>query len=57
MKNQTTLSASHTKASLNGTTYDIGMSLTSLFRKIYSEYGLEAGQNLIDEALNLSIKS
>lgn len=52
-----TISASPTKANLNGDTYEIGMSLTTIFYEIYSEYGLEAGQKVIDEAMNLAIKS
>jgi len=57
MKNQMTISASPTKANLNGDTYEIGMSLTTIFHEIYAEYGLEAGQKVIDEAMNLAIKS
>ena len=52
-----TISASPTKANLNGDTYEIGMSLTTIFHEIYAEYGLEAGQKVIDEAMNLAIKS
>lgn len=44
-------------AQLKGSTYDVGMSLTHILSKIYAEFGIEAGQNLIDEAQNLALKS
>lgn len=51
------ISAKGKRVVIEGTTYEIGMSLTMIFQKIYTEYGLEVGQRLIDEAQNLALKS
>ena len=49
--------ANPTKAKLTGSNYELGMSLRAVFTTLYDELGVEAGQRMIDEALNLALKS
>lgn len=45
------------EAKIKGTNYELGMSLRAVFTAIYDDLGVEAGQIIIDEALNLALKS